>query len=219
MEKENSSLLGPLMADSLEENDSIIKEYIISNGSSDVTDDKYISSILGDERVVISGVRGTGKTMILKVANEVIKNDLEYKLHYVNEWDLSEKDKKVLPVFISFSGFKDEVSLQDESTLVNDDIRSIKEIFRSYFFITILQEILGTIENLRLDEEVEFNFFGFRTNTKGTIDDVTPAMKKLLDFIDGKEPQDDFTRELDEAVRSVRKNEKWRALNVQWTFA
>ena len=47
-------------------------------------------------------------------------------------------------------------------------------------------------------------------NTKGTMDDVTPAMKKLLDFIDGKEPEDDFTRELDEAVQSVRKNEKWR---------
>ncbi len=47
-------------------------------------------------------------------------------------------------------------------------------------------------------------------NTKGTRDDVTPEMKKLLDFIDGKDPNDDFTRELDEAVRSVRKNEKWR---------
>jgi len=35
-------------------------------------------------------------------------------------------------------------------------------------------------------------------------------MKRLLDFIDGKEPEDDFTRELDEAVQSVRKNEKWR---------
>lgn len=32
----------------------------------------------------------------------------------------------------------------------------------------------------------------------------------MLDFIDGKEPEDDFTRELDEAVQSVRKNEKWR---------
>ncbi len=42
------------------------------------------------------------------------------------------------------------------------------------------------------------------------MDDVTPEMKKLLDFIDGKEPEDDFTRELDEAVQSVRKNEKWR---------
>ncbi len=47
-------------------------------------------------------------------------------------------------------------------------------------------------------------------NTKGTMDDVTLEMKKLLDFIDGKEPDDDFTRELDEAVQSVRKNEKWR---------
>ena len=42
------------------------------------------------------------------------------------------------------------------------------------------------------------------------MDDVTTEMKKLLDFIDGKEPEDDFTRELDEAVQSVRKNEKWR---------
>lgn len=42
------------------------------------------------------------------------------------------------------------------------------------------------------------------------MDDVAPEMKRLLDFIDGKEPEDDFTRELDEAVQSVRKNEKWR---------
>lgn len=47
-------------------------------------------------------------------------------------------------------------------------------------------------------------------NTKGTMDDVTPELKKLLDFIDGKEPEDDFTRELDEEVQSVRKSEKWR---------
>ena len=43
-------------------------------------------------------------------------------------------------------------------------------------------------------------------NTKGTMDDVTPEMKRLLDFIDGKDPEDDFTRELDEAVQSVRRN-------------
>ncbi len=47
-------------------------------------------------------------------------------------------------------------------------------------------------------------------NTKGTMEDVTPEMIRLLNFIDGKEPEDDFTRELDEAVQSVRKNEKWR---------
>lgn len=47
-------------------------------------------------------------------------------------------------------------------------------------------------------------------NTKGTVNDVTPEMKRLLDYIDGKEPKDAFTRELDEAVQAVRKNEKWR---------
>ena len=47
-------------------------------------------------------------------------------------------------------------------------------------------------------------------NTKGTMDDVTPEMKRLLDYIDGKEPEDDYTRELDEAVQAARKNEKWR---------
>lgn len=56
-------------------------------------------------------------------------------------------------------------------------------------------------------------------NTKGTMDDVTPELKMPFDFIDGKAPEDEFTRELDEAVQSARKNEKWRALNVQWMFA
>ena len=35
-------------------------------------------------------------------------------------------------------------------------------------------------------------------------------MKSLLDYIDGKEPEDDFTKELDKAVNEVRDNEKWR---------
>ena len=35
-------------------------------------------------------------------------------------------------------------------------------------------------------------------------------MKSLLDYIDGKEPEDDFTKELDDAVNEVRDNEKWR---------
>ena len=47
-------------------------------------------------------------------------------------------------------------------------------------------------------------------NTKGTRDDVSREMKRLLNFIDGQKPKDDFTRELAEAVQSVRDNEKWR---------
>ncbi len=47
-------------------------------------------------------------------------------------------------------------------------------------------------------------------NTKGTMDDVSPEMKRLLNYIDGQEASDEFTRELATAVRTVRNNEKWR---------
>ncbi len=48
-------------------------------------------------------------------------------------------------------------------------------------------------------------------NTKGTEEDVSQDMKELLDFIDGKGAgTTGFTRDLEEAVQSVRKNEKWR---------
>ena len=47
-------------------------------------------------------------------------------------------------------------------------------------------------------------------NTKGTMDDVSPEMKRLLEYIDGQAASDDLTRELEDAVQSVRRNEKWR---------
>lgn len=45
-------------------------------------------------------------------------------------------------------------------------------------------------------------------NTKGTVDDVSPEMKRLLDYIDGQAASDEFTKELEDAVQSVRRNEK-----------
>ena len=47
-------------------------------------------------------------------------------------------------------------------------------------------------------------------NTKGTMDDVSPEMKRLLEYIDGQAASDEFTRELEDAVQSARRNEKWR---------
>ena len=37
-----------------------------------------------------------------------------------------------------------------------------------------------------------------------------PEMKRLLDYIDGKEASDEFTRKLETEVRTVKNNEKWR---------
>ena len=47
-------------------------------------------------------------------------------------------------------------------------------------------------------------------NTKGIFADVRPELKRLLNFIDGRQPEDTFTRDLSEAVESAKRNEKWR---------
>ena len=47
-------------------------------------------------------------------------------------------------------------------------------------------------------------------NTKGAINDITPEMKRVLDFIDGRDASDEYTRALEKEIESVRKNEKWR---------
>lgn len=176
----NTSLLGPLMADSLDDDYSIIDQYITTNSEENSFKDKYISGVLSDERVALSGVRGSGKTMILKVVNELLKRDLNYQLHYVEAWERGGNDKKILPVFMSFSGFKEEVSLKDKENMTEDEIKETKEIFRGYFFMAILQEILKTINSLRLDENVEFNFCGLRTKfgIKKEIDRAITAFKR-----------------------------------------
>ena len=55
-------------------------------------------------------------------------------------------------------------------------------------------------------------------NTKGTMDDVSPEMKRLLEYIDGQAASDEFTRELEDAVQSARRNEKWRLDSVKNNF-
>ena len=45
---------------------------------------------------------------------------------------------------------------------------------------------------------------------KGTADDVSEDMKALLNYIDGQLPSNDYTNELDAAVKSARYNKKWR---------
>ena len=47
-------------------------------------------------------------------------------------------------------------------------------------------------------------------NTKGTAADVSEDMKALLNYIDGQLPSNDYTNELEAAVKSARLNENWR---------
>lgn len=47
-------------------------------------------------------------------------------------------------------------------------------------------------------------------NTKGSVGCITPELKAVLDYFDGKNPTDDFTKQLDEAVSIGRNNKEWQ---------
>ncbi len=47
-------------------------------------------------------------------------------------------------------------------------------------------------------------------NTKGKLDDIPRPLKLFLNYIETGEVSDEYTKELDQAVREVRTNEKWR---------
>ena len=65
-----------------------------------------------------------------------------------------------------------------------------------------------------IEEQLKMNtndnrFFLFCGRKKDRIKALT-EMKWILDYIDGKGASDEYTKQLEEAVRSARKNESWR---------
>ena len=70
-----------------------------------------------------------------------------------------------------------------------------------------------TFENLcREDTDIALNDGATKIvlNTKGYVGEISEELKALLRYMDGFAPQDDYTRELDNAVTAVRNDEKWR---------
>lgn len=47
-------------------------------------------------------------------------------------------------------------------------------------------------------------------NADGNQDDVSDDLRAFLDYVKGKEPDDDFVRRLSEAVEEAKRNRKWR---------
>jgi hypothetical protein len=144
-------LVGPLYAEAFEKPEEVIKYFISNTGGNDAYTDTLVNTLVSGKRTVLSGVRGTGKTMVLKAAEAVLKERVEAG------------DTSLLPVYITYSGFKSDVSLQSELELNPDELKTAKEVFRGYFFMTLLYETLNAIEKLNLDKDVTFNWFGLRT--------------------------------------------------------
>ncbi len=47
-------------------------------------------------------------------------------------------------------------------------------------------------------------------NTKVTMDDIPKPLKNFLEYIDNGTVNDDLTQDLDDAVKEVRKDKRWR---------
>ena len=47
-------------------------------------------------------------------------------------------------------------------------------------------------------------------NTRGTVGEISPDLKELLHYMGGQAPDSEYTQELDQAVRDVRTDSKWR---------
>ena len=62
------------------------------------------------------------------------------------------------------------------------------------------------------DPEIQLgdNSMAIVLNANGTEDDVSEGLKAFLDYVAGKAPADEYTKELDEAVKKARMNKEWR---------
>lgn len=165
----DTDLVGPLYAEAFDTNEELIKYFISTKGSNTAYDDPFVGTLLKGKRTILSGVRGTGKTMILKTSEAILKEKC------------LNGDLKYLPVYISYSGFRSDVSLQEEMELSGEELRIAKEVFRGYFFMTILYEVLESIEDLGLDKNVSLNWFGLRTKfgIKNQVKKAIQTFKRL----------------------------------------
>ena len=52
-------------------------------------------------------------------------------------------------------------------------------------------------------------------NTKSNKNNITPRLRALLEYIDGKQPSDDYTKELDVAVKKAKTNKDWKVIYMK----
>ena len=125
MIKNNSSIVGPIHAEEITNDEELLLNYVSMNGAESIYEDNLINSIIAGDKMILSGVRGTGKTMTMKTGEILLNKKF---LERAND------SPGILPCFISFSGFKKDVNLQDEYELKEKELSIAREVFRGYFY-------------------------------------------------------------------------------------
>ncbi len=94
-----------------------------------------------------------------------------------------------------------------------------KKLKQSYVIFICLFDAFGkgrhmyTFENIcREDNSVTLGDHTVKIflNADGEMDDVSGELKAFLDYVKGREPEDDFVKRLEEAIKEAKKNREWR---------
>ena len=84
--------------------------------------------------------------------------------------------------------------------------------FGSEQYIYTFRNICGEVSGLELLDG-ETKIF---VNTRGTKGNASEGLINFISYLNGNEPQDDFTKEVAESVLQAKKNEKWRREFMTW---
>lgn len=77
--------------------------------------------------------------------------------------------------------------------------------FKKDSYMYTFQNTCKEVENLTLGDETKKIFLNAKSANK-----ATPKLRAFLNYVAGKESDDAFVRRIDEAVKKVKDNEKWR---------
>ena len=126
--------------------------------------ESMLKKALNKESIIFIGKRGSGKTMLLRFAySQMMRNFNEIRR---------------LPVFISLTAFLARFSFPKIGEFSNQTKEIASELFKSYFHILILEEVIKSLKKCKIRPVHEFEIVGNLIKKKKNID-----LKNILEII------------------------------------
>ena len=126
--------------------------------------ESMLKKALNKESIIFIGKRGSGKTMLLRFAYSQLMRNFN-------------KTGR-LPVFISLTAFLAKFSFPKIGEFSNQTKEIASELFKSYFHLLILEEVINSLNKCKTKPVHEFEIFGNVIKKKKYLD-----LKKIIKII------------------------------------
>ncbi|MFW9876105.1 MAG: hypothetical protein ACFFG0_23630 [Candidatus Thorarchaeota archaeon] len=108
--------------------------------------ESMLKKALNKESIIFIGKRGSGKTMLLRFAYSQMMRSFN--------------ETKRLPVFISLTAFLANFSFPKIGEFSNQTKEIASELFKSYFHILILEEVIKSLKKCNIRPDHDFEIVG-----------------------------------------------------------